>query len=54
MILSVNQLSIYGAVADLHAELSKDSSATGKPVAHEILDSMVIPTEVPIAHSESD
>ena len=52
MILSVNQLSINGAVADLRAELSKDSSATGKPVAHENLAPMVIQTEVPIAHCD--
>ena len=51
IILSDNQVSIYGAVADLCEELSKDSGSTGKPVAHENLDSMVTRTEALIAHS---
>ena len=32
-IISANQLSVYGAVADLCKELSKDSRASGKPAA---------------------
>ena len=33
-VMSANQLSIYGAVADICAELSKDNMASGKPQAH--------------------
>ena len=48
-IISVNQLRMYGAVADLSKELARDSSSAGKPAAKENLESMVIPTELPIA-----
>ena len=44
-IISANQLSVYGAVADLCRELSKDSVASGKPEAHDLLETMDIPTE---------
>ena len=44
-IISVNQLSIYGAVADLCKELARDPSSAAKPDANENLESMVIPTE---------
>ena len=33
MVISVNQLSLYGAVADLIEELPDDQRAPGKPVA---------------------
>ena len=48
-IISVNQLSIYRALADLCKELSKDSEVAGKLAANEDLESMEIPTERPIA-----
>ena len=48
-IISVNQLRIYGAVADLCKELSKDSEVAGKLAANEDLESMEIPTELPAA-----
>ena len=48
-ITSVNQLSIYGAVADLCNELSKDSEVAGKLAANEDLETMDIPTELSIA-----
>ena len=48
-IISVNQLRIYGAVADLRKEISKDSEVAGKIAANEDLDSMEIPTELPTA-----
>ena len=48
-IVSVNQLSIYGAVADKCKALSKDSEVAGKPAANEDLESMEIPTELTIA-----
>ena len=46
---SVNQLSIYGAVADLCNELSDDSEVAEKLAANEASESMEIPTELPIA-----
>ena len=48
-VISVNQLSIYGAVADLCKELYKDSEVAGKLVANEDVESMEIPTEIPFA-----
>ena len=48
-IISVNQLSIYGAVADLCKELSNDSEVAGKPAANEDLVSMETPTELATA-----
>ena len=52
-VISVNQLSIYGAVADLCEELARDSSSAGKPAANENLGSMVVPTEFLIANTIS-
>ena len=49
-IIPVNQLSIYGALADLCEELARDSSGAGKPAANENLESMVIPTEFPTSN----
>ena len=49
-VISFNQLSVYGAVADLCKELAKDSAGAGKPAANENLESLVIPTEFPIAN----
>ena len=46
---SENQLNIFGAVADLCKELSKDSEVAWKPAANEDGESMEIPTELPIA-----
>ena len=48
-VISVNQLSVYGAVADLCKELARGSSGAGKPAANDSLESMVIPTEFPAA-----
>ena len=48
-IISVNQLSIYQAVADLCKELSNDSYVAGKLAANEDLESMERPTELPVA-----
>ena len=48
-IISVNQLSIYGAEADLCKELSKYSEIAGKLAANEDLESMEIPSELPMA-----
>ena len=49
-LVSVNQLSIHGAAADLCKEIARDSSCAGKPAANEYLESMVIPTEFPTAN----
>ena len=49
-VVSGNQLSIYGAVADLCGELAGDSKGTGKRGAPEDLECMVMPTEFPTAN----
>ena len=48
-VISVNQLSIYGAAPDLCKELSEDSRASGKPDAYEYLETMEITTAPPVA-----
>ena len=48
-IISVNQLSIYGAVADLCKELTDDSEVSGNSAPNQDSESMEIPTELPIA-----
>ena len=45
--MSVNQFSVYRAVADLCGELARDSKGTERAGAPENLESMVIPTEFP-------
>ena len=45
-VISVNQLGVYGAVADLCGELARDSRGAGKPAAIENLDSMVFSDRV--------
>ena len=47
-------LSIYGAVADLCREQSKDSRALGKPDAPEYSEMMEISTEPSIADPHTD
>ena len=57
-IISVNQLSIYGAVADLCKELARDSSKAGKPAANENMEPTLTPTEFlvadPISQTDAD
>ena len=53
-LISANQLSMYGAVADLCKESSKDSEVAGKLAANEDLASMEILTELPIADSNTN
>ena len=53
-IISVNQLSMYGAEADMCKELSKDSEVAGTPAANEDLETMEIPTELPLADPHTD
>ena len=49
-IISVDQLSVYGAAADLCGEVARDSRGAGKPAAGDNLESMVMPTECPLAN----
>ena len=42
--ISANQLSVFGAIADLCNELPKDLGAPGKPAAPDHLETMEIPT----------
>ena len=49
-VMSVNQLSVCGVVADLCEELAINSRRTGEPAATENLESMVLPTEFHIAN----
>ena len=56
-VISANQLTIYGAVADMCRDVSKDIMASGKPEAHAALDpveTMEIPTEHPTADPRAD
>ena len=53
-VLSGNQFSVYGAVADLCKELARDPAGAGKPATNENLESMVIPTEFLIANPISE
>ena len=52
-IISVIQLRINGAEADLWKESARDSPSAGKPAANENLGTMVIPTEFPAANTIS-
>ena len=53
--ISVNQLSVCVAVADLCRELSKDSRARGKPDTNEYLETVEIPTELLVApHTDAE
>ena len=49
-VISVNQLTVYGAVPDLCEELTRDSAGAWKPAASGNFESMVIPTEFPTAN----
>ena len=49
MVISVNQLSLYGAVADMIEELPVGQRALGKPVASGQLDKQEILTQSPRA-----
>ena len=54
MAISANQLSVYGAVADLCRELSKDTTASGKLQAHDPLETMKMPIDPPTADPRTD
>ena len=52
--ISVNQVSTYGAVADLCKELSKDFKVSKTLDANEYLETLEIPTELPTADPHTD
>ena len=56
-VISVNQLSVYGTVAEMCGELAweifKNSKGTEKPVALENLETMVMPPEVSTTNQTS-
>ena len=53
-VILANQLSIYGAVADMCREVSKDTIASGKLEAHDPLESMEILAELPTVDPRTD
>ena len=54
MVISVNQLSLYGAVADMIAELPVGQRAPKKPVASGQLDKQEIITQPPLAELQAN
>ena len=54
MVISVNQLSHYGAVADMIEELPVDQKSSGKPVASGQLDKQDILTQLPFAEMQAN
>ena len=53
IVISVNQLSLYGAVADLTKELPDDQRAPGKHVALDQMEQEII-TQPPFAEVQAD
>ena len=53
-VISANQLSVHGAIADLCNELSEDLGATGKPEAPDHLQTMEIPTGPSITDTQTN
>ena len=49
-VISVSQLSVHGAVADLCKEFARNSRGMGKPAANDNFESTLIPTEFPAAN----
>ena len=49
-VISVSQLSVYGAVANMCGELARDSSCAGRRRAAGNLESMVMKTNLPAAN----
>ena len=54
MVISVNQLSLYGAVADMIEELPVGRRAPGKLVASGQLDIQEILTQLPLAEMQAN
>ena len=53
-VISANQPSVYGAVADLCNELSEDFRASGKPEAPDHLETMEVPTGPSIEETQTN
>ena len=53
-VISANQLSVYGSIADLCAEVPKDPWAPGKPAAPDHLEKMEIPTNLSISENSTN
>ena len=53
-VISANQLSIYGAVADLWNEARKDFRAAEKPASLDLLEKMEIPTGLSVAENSTN
>ena len=53
MVISINQLSLHGAVADMIEELPVNQRALGKPVASGQLDKQKILTQLPLAEMQA-
>ena len=57
-VVSVNQLSVCGAVPDFCGKPARNSRGTRKPAANDNLEEMVIPTEFltagPISHTDAE
>ena len=53
MVISVNQLSLYGAAADLIEELPDDQKAPGKPVALDQMEQEIL-TQPPLAEVQAN
>ena len=53
MIISVNQLSLYGEVADVIIELADDQRAPGKPVALDQMEQDIL-TQLPLAEVQAN
>ena len=53
-VISANQLSIHGAIADLCDEVPKGIRAPGIPAAPEHLEKMEIPTDLSIAENSTN
>ena len=54
MVISVNQLSIYGAVTDMIEELQVGQRAVGKPKAQGQMDKVEILTQPPLAEMQAN
>ena len=52
-VISANQFSIYGTIADLCDEVPKDIGAPGKPAAPDDLEKMEIPTDLSIEENST-
>ena len=53
-IISANQISIYGAVADIRKELSEDSRASGNSDANKYFETVEMSTKLPVTDPHID